>query len=460
MRALSWRHSLAGLLWIGISALSGCGQNQDSGGASADRGAGSGLPTASISSPAAIPNPDDDEGDDADADDPNETQVELQVGTPEWLVREATRLRLEAPPETDDVDELKRHRRERNETIITHCQKAIAAVHADSKQERLFNLAVRTMLEARLQLALTGDTESIDTLYEDAGALFQRDAQSAAAAEGAHALVNLAYSRAQSGGSDQRQWLGEFARQAMHFAGSFPAEERRSLPLVFTAARSCELAGLSPEAIDCYALIQSKFPRSQYAARVTAILRRLKLPGNPPQLSGPALDGDPVVLDDLLGQPVLVVFWASEAKPFRQMLPQLQRVIRRHAPHGLRVVGVNLDTDPAAVNQFVIEHKLPWPQIFFPEPEKRGWNNPVAGYYGIMDLPALWLIDPSGNVVSTSLAIEALGDEIAKLLPQAEPATAPSQSDESAAPSTEQPQLADEGATDDKRPKSGKKSRR
>src|SRR4029079_4234060 len=124
--------------------------------------------------------------------------------------------------------------------------------HGDAEKERLFASAVHNMLEARLQQALAGDRENIDALYDDAADLFKRDPKSAAAADAAHTLVNLAYSMAKGGTGSNPQWLGEFSRQAMHFAGSFPAEERRSLPLLFTAARSCELAGMTKEAIDGY----------------------------------------------------------------------------------------------------------------------------------------------------------------------------------------------------------------
>src|SRR5207237_8443745 len=115
-----------------------------------------------------------------------------------------------------------------------------------------------------------------------------------AAAEGAKTLVNMAYSLARNSTGADLDWIGEFARQARHFAASFPAEERRALPLLFTAGRSCELSGLSIEALECYTLIQKSFPKSQYAASVAPIVRRLKLPGSPPQLGGPTIDGDPV----------------------------------------------------------------------------------------------------------------------------------------------------------------------
>ncbi|HTI51479.1 MAG TPA: TlpA disulfide reductase family protein [Planctomycetaceae bacterium] len=414
-------------LWIGVSvvacAFAGCGKSDADG---ASGGSGQNLPTAAIANPADA----DDDDDDDEPDDPADAEaakVELKEGSPEWLIREAMKLRLEAPPKTEDVEELKAKRKERNERIIKLCQQAIAQVHQDPEKERLFSAAIHNLLEARLQQADSGDRDAIDALYEDAAALYKRDPKSAAAAEGAHTLVNLAYNRAKAGAGsgNNKHWLGEFARQAAHFAGNFPTEERRSLPLLFTAARSCELAGMTKEAIDTYTQIQQQFPQSQFAGPVTAVLRRLKLPGNPPQLSGATLEGDQVVLDDLVGNPVLVVFWSTETKPFLEALPTILEVTRAHAKQGLQVVGVNLDQDVAAASQFVVKQRMTWPQIVSTDPAQQGWKNPIVSYYGILEIPALWLIDASGNVVSTSVTAETLDDEVRKLL---NPATTDAQS--------------------------------
>lgn len=403
-------------LWMMLGvvvALAGCGgaDNRETAsgeGASDKQGTGK-LPAASIAGGIIA---DDDDRDNME-EGPLE-QIDPQEGSPEWLIREATKQRFSAP-RTGDVDELRTSRKERNEKIVDLMQQAIALTHEDKSKDRLFNVAVHHLMEARLQLALLGDKENINALYEDAAALEARDPQSPAAAEGAYALASLAYSHARSATKEDPRWMQEFAGQAKHFAGDFPKEESRSLPLLFTAARSCELHGLMEEALSCYEMISKRFPKSPYAPRVTGILRRLKLPGNPAQLGGPTLEGDQVSVDDLLGNPVLVVFWSTEAKQFEEQLPQLTAVQRKHAKAGLVVLGVNLDQEPTAVQQFVVKHHINWSQVFFSEPERRGWNNPLAAFYGVLEIPAYWLIDPRGNVVSTTLTVSDLDPAISHL---------------------------------------------
>lgn len=359
---------------------------------------------------------DDPDDDKEDMDDKAETAPPPKAGTPEAIVHEATKLMLEAPPKTQDLALLKKHRHEKNEKIVKLSQQAIALTHKDPAKERVFNLAVHNLMEARTQLALAGDADQIDLLNEDAAALFKRSPKSAAAAEAAYAQVNLAYGLAKVAPANDSKSLIEFATQARYFVENFPGEERRSLPLLFAAGRSCELPGLSKEALSCYVIILKRFPNSPFAARVTPIVRRMKLVGKPPRITGPTIDGDLVNIDDMLGKAVLVVFWSSQAEPFQEMLPRLMPVLRSPSRRELQVVGVNLDQEPSHMQQFATKNKILWPQIFFPEPERRGWNNPIASRYGIMDLPALWLVDQNGNVVSTTVKVDKLATEIDKLL--------------------------------------------
>jgi peroxiredoxin len=363
--------------------------------------------------------PDDDPEDiESDKEDMAEEQnaVAPKAGTPEALVYEASKLFLQAPPKTEDVAVLKKHRKEKNEKIVKLSQQAIALTHKDRAKETVFNQAVHNLMEARMQLALAGDAEQIELLNEDAVALVKRSPKSAAAAEAAHAQVNLMYGLAKSAPADDAKWLIEFAAAARYFAENFPAEERRSLPLLFAAGRSCEIARLNKEALTSYIMILKKFPANPIAARVTPIVRRMKLVGKPPKVLGPTVDGDQVNIDDMLGKVVLVVFWSSQAEPFQELLPRLMPVLKSSSRKGLQVVGVNLDQESAQMQQFAAKHKINWPQIFFPDAEQRGWNNPIAVRYGIMDLPALWLVDKAGNVVSTTVKVDKLGVEVDNLL--------------------------------------------
>ena len=380
-----------------------------------------GLPAASISSASIADEKPPEAPDEALPAEESETSTDVQIAEPvkgsaEWLVREAAQVRISSSPKTDDVEILRNDRKRRNTKIIDLAQKAIALCHDKEDKEPVFQMAARQLMDARLEMAMMGEAEAIDAFYDDANALIARAPQSRAAANASYLMVSLAYGHARRATTGDVRWLKEFAKQAASFAVAYPKEESRSLPMVFTAARSCELSGLQPEALECYTVIQKSFPKSTYAPRVTAIIRRLKLSGNVPQLAGPTLGGEQFTLDDMLGKVVVVVFWSAEVKPFQEQLPKLIALNKKHASAGCVVVGVNLDKEPETVNTFCAKHKLAWPQIFFPDEARRGWGNPIVNYYGIQEVPAYWVVDQNGAVVSTGLNADQLEPAVNELL--------------------------------------------
>lgn len=341
---------------------------------------------------------------------------EPQPGTPEFTLREVAQLRFQPVPTTGDRDEYRQIRKERNDKIIDLTMTVIKDTHKNPKKTRIYEVAVNYMLEARKELALQGDKDAIDALYDDAASLWETDPKSKPAADAAYALVELAYTNAKNTTAKENKWLGEFNRQAIHFAKNFPQETTRGLAMLFTAARSCELHGLSKPAIESYSYLQQLYPQSSQAMRAKGVIRRLQLPGQSVKVAGPTIDGGFLSMEDVGGKTVLLVFWSSQATPFMNDLPALQEFQKAYAKQGLVVVGVCLDEDRAATEKFLNDHKITWPQIFYDEAGKKGWNNPIATYYGVQDV-SNWLIDAQGTVVSTSIKVADLEDQLAQLNP-------------------------------------------
>lgn len=341
---------------------------------------------------------------------------EPQPGTPEFTLREVTKLKIQAPPANvaTDPDAARAFRKERNDKIIELATKVIAKTHKDKAKVRTFEVAMDYMLEARLELALQGDKTAIEALYDDAATLWELSPKSKPAANAAFMLVNLAYNNAKRSKTDTK-WLTEFHRQAIHFAKNFPQEEHRAMAMLFTAARSCEAYGMNKQAVEGYNQLLQSFPHSNQALLAKGVLRRLQLVGKPVQLGGPCIDSGHLTMDDLSGKTVLLVFWSTQAAPFLKDLPALLEFQKAYAKQGLTLVGVCLDEDQAAVEKFITEHNMDWPQIFYSEAGKTGWNNPIASYYGIQEV-SNWLINSKGVVVSTSAKVSGLEEQLSPLL--------------------------------------------
>jgi len=337
-------------------------------------------------------------------------------GTPQWYVHQMLLLRFRKYPDTDDVKKLQQLRRERNLEIIKLAEEAVALTNKDKQQQEVFNAAVHQLIESRVALALQGREEDIVALYDLADVLFKRDKTSKAAAEAAYKVAVFANTNAMRYPDPKTGWLDEFVRRARLFATDFPQEKARAVRLLDVAGRSCELHGRIDDAIKCYEQLRREFPDMIQAKYAIAVLRRLKLPGRIPEISGPTIDGGFLDLKDYKGKVVLVAFWATDRKRCKEILPKLKTLGERYKKHGFEIIGVNLDAEEPPVDAYLEQAKLTWPQIFYPNRNKRRWENPTAKFYAVRRLPTLWLIDAGGKVVETRVDPAQLEGQVRGLL--------------------------------------------
>ncbi len=136
--------------------------------------------------------------------------------------------------------------------------------------------------------------------------------------------------------------------------------------------------------------------------------------GNEMEFTSTTLDGQPFDLETFRGENkvVLVDFWATWCGPCIGELPNLKAHYEAYHGQGFEVVGVSLDDDPAALQQFLTDQQIAWPTVIDADPVNQGWDNPIARQYGISAIPACILINQEGKVVS----LNARGAELGRLL--------------------------------------------
>jgi len=152
----------------------------------------------------------------------------------------------------------------------------------------------------------------------------------------------------------------------------------------------------------------------QMAASFAGTLRRLSLPGNPMEISGTLLNGQPFDQQTLAGKVVLVDFWATWCGPCVAEIPNVLEQYNKYHNQGFEVVGISLDQDREALEKFVSDRKIPWPILFEPS-EGAGWQHPLATYYGISGIPTVILIGRDGNVITLNARGERLGEQLDKI---------------------------------------------
>ena len=111
-----------------------------------------------------------------------------------------------------------------------------------------------------------------------------------------------------------------------------------------------------------------------------------------PAFTAPTLDGGSLSLASLKGHVVLLNFWALDCPPCRVEMPELEKIHRRYAGRGLRVVGVTeMNPDPKQAAQAFEEIGATYPAIL--DAKER-----VAALYRIEAHPTTFVIDAAGVI--------------------------------------------------------------
>ncbi|MCA9267132.1 MAG: redoxin family protein, partial [Planctomycetales bacterium] len=205
----------------------------------------------------------------------------------------------------------------------------------------------------------------------------------------------------------QKKWLADLADYVRDFPKTADAAEA-----MLQLAIADEFAGDESGAQRWYRRIVSEFPGEKRSEKATGALRRLDSVGKPMTLRGTATTGAQVDLAQLRGKTVLVHYWATWCEPCKQEFKTLKELQAKYNAQGFTLLGVALDSDAAALKQYLQTDPLPWPQLY----EEGGLESRLANEMGILTLPAMLLIDKNGRVVNRAAHTAQLSEELEKLL--------------------------------------------
>ncbi|HVB86721.1 MAG TPA: TlpA disulfide reductase family protein [Candidatus Dormibacteraeota bacterium] len=105
------------------------------------------------------------------------------------------------------------------------------------------------------------------------------------------------------------------------------------------------------------------------------------------------IDGRPTRLSDLRGKVVLLNFWATWCQPCVDEAPSLNALQKKIAPMGGMVLGVSVDDDQAAYEQFLKTYNIDYPT--YRDPSKQ-----IPLSYGTSMYPETYVIDRDGRINS------------------------------------------------------------
>jgi peroxiredoxin len=205
--------------------------------------------------------------------------------------------------------------------------------------------------------------------------------------------------------------LGRF-RELMQGLGQNDQEEFAasfSENLAATAVAAGEVA----IARQVYTTLLSKFGESpNLRQKIQAELKRLDKVGKPaPAFTSENIKGSTIRLADYRGKYVLLDFWATWCAPCLSELPRLQAAYAAYHNAGFEIIGVSLDETKSAVVDFTKVRNIPWPQI-----HNSSSSADLVDAFGVITIPAVYLIDPEGVIVRLDLRGKALDDTLSQLM--------------------------------------------
>lgn len=135
------------------------------------------------------------------------------------------------------------------------------------------------------------------------------------------------------------------------------------------------------------------------------------LVGQPLEVVGVTVDGLPFDWKAYRGRVVLVDFWATWCGPCKAELPNLKQAFDRYHEQGFAIVGISLDRDRAALEKFLAENPLGWPNLFH-----EGGQHPLAEQLNVRAIPFTLLVDRTGIIIAQNVRGPALEKQLEQLL--------------------------------------------
>jgi thiol-disulfide isomerase/thioredoxin len=215
---------------------------------------------------------------------------------------------------------------------------------------------------------------------------------------------------------EERRHLGTRERYEA-FLEDYPKSVRAPLigaSLVRTLVAMSEV----DEAAKWVKRMRDQYPDHSATRRAEGELSLAQALGKPYTFEHTMPDGKKLRTGDYSGNVLILHFWASWNEEAVKAIPELVRLYAELEGRGLRIVGVNVDSDRKQADEAIERLAMTWPQFF----DKKGFRSEVIIRSGVVRIPSYLVIDRKGVLHSTDPG-DGLSEMVRRLV--AAPSAAP-----------------------------------
>lgn len=105
---------------------------------------------------------------------------------------------------------------------------------------------------------------------------------------------------------------------------------------------------------------------------------------------------------------ILIDFWASWCAPCRKEIPNLKTAYTTYADKGFEILSISIDKDQKAWQKALGQENMQWHNLLD--------DNKVSNAFNVKTIPATYLVDSKGVIISDNLRGEALEEKLKELL--------------------------------------------
>jgi len=137
--------------------------------------------------------------------------------------------------------------------------------------------------------------------------------------------------------------------------------------------------------------MQTRIAAAITAALIVALPASADPSGPAPAFTLSSRSGANLSLAQYRGQVVMLNFWASWCGPCRQEMPLLENIYKKYNRMGFTLIGVNVEPDSKAANEWLKQTPVSFPVIYDKESQ-------VSKLYDVQGMPSTVIIDRKGNL--------------------------------------------------------------